>query len=128
MRKIIRTDSAPKAVGPYSQAVEVKCTSLVFCSGQIALEPTTGEIVGETAAAQCDQVLKNLKAVLEAAGSGLDQVIKTSVFLANMDDFVSVNQVYAGYFVENQPARAAVEVACLPKDALVMIDAVAVSA
>jgi 2-iminobutanoate/2-iminopropanoate deaminase len=119
----IHTDAAPAAIGPYSQAVTLG--DLVFCSGQVALDPRTGELVGETAAAQCVQVLDNLGAVLEAAGSGLDRVAKTTIFLASMDDFAAVNEVYGRYFKAPLPARATVAVKTLPKNALVEIDCVA---
>ncbi|GAB4367591.1 MAG: RidA family protein [Acidobacteriota bacterium] len=119
----IETGRAPAAIGPYSQAV--RAGGLVFCSGQIALDPATGAIVGGTAAAQARQVLANLAAVLEAAGSGLDRVLKTTVYLADMADFQDVNAVYAEAFGEHRPARAAVEVSRLPRDVLVEIEAIA---
>ena len=125
MKEIIQTSEAPVAVGPYSQAVKITCGQLVFCSGQIPLDPKSGEIVGATALEQAEQVLKNLKAVLKAAGTGMENVVKATVFLANMDDFVSVNDVYAKYFTADLPARAAVQVARLPRDVLVEIEAIA---
>ncbi len=121
----IETDRAPAAIGPYSQAV--RAGGFLFCSGQIALDPETGAVVGTDAAAQARQVLANLEAVLEAAGSGLDRVVKTTVFLADMGDFQDVNAVYAEAFGSHRPARAAVEVSRLPKDVLVEIEAVAVA-
>ena len=124
MREVVKTDKAPGAIGPYSQAITVSAGKLVFCSGQIPMDPKTGEIVGTTAAEQCVQALKNLKAVLEAAGSGLEKVVKTTVFLKDMNDFVSVNEAYATFFTSDPPARAAVEVARLPKDVRVEIEAV----
>lgn len=99
---------------------------MIFCSGQIPLDPKRGNIVGSGAAEQADQVLKNLKAVLEAAGASLKDVVKTTVYLANMDDFAAVNEVYAQYFTSDLPARAAIEVGRLPKDVKVEIDAIAV--
>jgi len=124
MKKVIRTDRAPAAIGPYSQAV--KCGQLVFCSGQIALDPDTGDTVGETAADQCRQVIKNLEAVLTEAGTGLANVVKTTVFLTDMADFAAVNEVYGVSFPVNPPARVAVGVVSLPKGVKLMVDAVAV--
>ena len=120
---IIKTTGAPEAIGPYSQAVTAG--DLVFCSGQIPLDPGTMTIVGDTVAEQTSQVLKNLSEVLKAAGSGLDKVIKTTVFLKDMNDFVEMNEVYAGCFGDHKPARATVEVARLPKDVMVEIECVA---
>ncbi len=125
MKRAVTTDNAPKAIGPYSQAVVAG--GVVFCSGQIPLDPATGEMVEGDVATQTRQVLENLKAVLEAAGSGLDRVVKTTVFLADMGDFAAMNQVYAGFFDDVPPARAAVEVAALPKGARVEIEAVALA-
>ncbi len=125
MKEIIQTTEAPAAVGPYSQAVKITCGQLVFCSGQIPLDPESGGIIGTTAAEQAEQVLKNLKAVLKAAEAGMENVVKATVFLANMDDFVSVNEVYAKYFTTDLPARAAVQVVRLPKDVLVEVEAIA---
>jgi 2-iminobutanoate/2-iminopropanoate deaminase len=123
-KTVISTGKAPAAIGPYAQANRVG--DLVFTSGQIPLDPGTGEIVGETAAEQADQVLRNLKAVVEASGSDLDHVVKTLVFLTNMDDFASVNEVYARYFAgDDLPSRSAVAVAALPRGARVEIEAVA---
>jgi 2-iminobutanoate/2-iminopropanoate deaminase len=119
----IQTDGAPAAIGPYVQAVA--CDGFLFCSGQIALDPKSGEMIGDTAAAQARQVLGNLRAVLEAGGSGLDHVVKTTIFLADMADFAAVNEVYAEAFADHRPARATVAVAGLPKDALVEIEAIA---
>lgn len=123
-RKIIATDKAPKAIGPYSQAI--KAGDLVFVSGQIPLVPETMEIVAGGIKEQTRQVLNNLKAVLEAAGSSLEKVVRAGVFLQSMNDFVAMNEVYAEFFGKSLPARAAVEVARLPKNVLVEIDAVAV--
>lgn len=123
-KEIISTKNAPGAVGPYSQAVRVG--NMVFTAGQVALDPALGKLVGEDAPTQAEQVLKNLKAVLEAAGSSLDNVVKTTVFLKNMGDYKAVNEVYARYFTQNPPARSAVEVAALPLGALVEIEAVGI--
>jgi len=122
--EIVSTDKAPGAIGPYSQAV--KAGNMVFCSGQIPIDPSTGEFVPGGVVEQAEQVLKNLTAVLEAAGSGLDRVVKTTVFLADMGDFAAMNEVYARYFGESKPARATVQAARLPKDALVEIDCIAI--
>jgi 2-iminobutanoate/2-iminopropanoate deaminase len=123
-RRIISTPSAPAAIGPYSQAVVAG--GFVFCSGQIALDPATGELVGAgDVSAQARRVMENLKAVLEAAGSGLGQVVRTTIFLQDLGDFATVNAIYGGYFAAAPPARATVQVAGLPKGALVEIDAVA---
>jgi 2-iminobutanoate/2-iminopropanoate deaminase len=119
----VQTDGAPAAIGPYSQAME--CDGWLFCSGQIALDPESGDVVGETAAEQAQQVLSNLGAVLEAGGASLGSVLKTTIYLADMGDFAAVNEVYASAFGDHRPARATVEVARLPKDVLVEIDAIA---
>ena len=121
--EIIKTTDAPEAIGPYSQAVTAG--DLVFCSGQIPLDPSTMTLVGETVAEQTSQVLKNLAEVLKAAGSGLGKVVKTTVFLKDMNDFVEMNNVYAEFFGNHKPARATVEVARLPKDVLVEIECTA---
>ncbi len=124
MKEIISTENAPGAIGPYSQAV--KAGNMIFCSGQIPINPTTGEFVSDDVAEQTEQVLQNLNAVLEAAGSSLNNVVKTTVFLADMNDFVAMNEVYARFFSENKPARATVQAARLPKDARVEIDCIAI--
>jgi 2-iminobutanoate/2-iminopropanoate deaminase len=124
MKTIISTDGAPKAIGPYSQAVSHN--GLVYCSGQIPLDPATGQIIEGDIAAQTERVLENLKAVLDAAGSSLDQVLKTSVFLKDMGEFVKMNEVYGRYFTVAPPARATVEVARLPKDVRVEIECIAI--
>lgn len=121
--EFVHTDSAPAAIGPYTQAVVHG--DLVFTAGQIALDPATMEIVGDDTAAQTDRVLANLAAVLEAAGSGLAHVVKTTVYLADMADFATMNEVYARHFGDHKPARSAIQAACLPKNARVEIDAVA---
>ena len=125
-KKIVSTEKAPKAIGPYSQAVRIE--NLVYTAGQIALDPVHMELVEGDVAAQTHQVFANLKAVLEAAGSGLNYVIKTTVFLKDMADFAAMNAVYAGYFPENPPARSTVAVAGLPKGGLVEIEVVALLA
>ncbi len=122
--EIVSTDKAPGAIGPYSQAV--KSGGFVFCSGQIPIDPATGEFVSTEIAAQTEQVFKNLIAVLEAAGSSLNGVVKTTVFLADMNDFAAMNEVYGRYFNETKPARATVQAARLPRDARVEIDCIAV--
>jgi 2-iminobutanoate/2-iminopropanoate deaminase len=123
-KKIIHTDNAPAPIGPYSQAVQVG--NLLFCSGQIPLDPVTEDIVGDDVKAQTRQVLENLKAVLEAAGGNMNSVVKTTIFLQKMSDFPKVNDVYSDYFEESVPARATVAVAGLPKAVLVEIEAIAV--
>ena len=124
MKEIVSTENAPGAIGPYSQAI--KTGGLVFCSGQIPIDPATGNFVSDDIAGQTEQVLKNLSAVLEAAGSNLGGVVKTTVFLADMNDFAAMNEVYGKYFSENKPARATVQAARLPRDARVEIDCIAV--
>jgi len=123
--KTIATDKAPAAIGAYSQAVNAN--GLLFCSGQIALDPKTGAIVGATAAEQATQVMKNLAAVLEAGGSKFSQVVKTTIFLKSMADFAAVNEIYAKAMGDHRPARATIEAARLPKDALVEIDCIALA-
>jgi 2-iminobutanoate/2-iminopropanoate deaminase len=126
-RKIIRTDQAPAPVGPYNQAI-VATGAMMFVAGQIPLDPQTGQLVGgDDVAAQTEQAIANLKAILEAGGASLEQVVKTSVFLKDMNDFGAMNGVYAQHFGEDQaPARACVEVARLPKDVRVEIECIAV--
>lgn len=124
MKEIISTEKAPSAIGPYSQAVKVG--ELVFCSGQIPIDIATGEFVSNDVGEQAHQVLKNLSAVLEAAGSSLSNVVKTTVFLADMNDFGIVNEIYAEHFGDNKPARATVQAARLPRDARVEIDCIAI--
>lgn len=125
MREIIKTESAPGAIGPYSQAV--RAGGFVFASGQIPLDPKTGVFVEGGVAEQTQQVMRNLKAVLEAAGTSLERVVKTTVFLADMDDFSAMNEVYGQYFKENPPARSTVQAARLPRDARVEIDVIALA-
>ena len=124
MKEIISTENAPAAIGPYSQAV--KTGNMVFVSGQIPIDPATGNFVSEDVAEQTEQVLKNLSAVLEAAGGGINNVVKTTVFLADMNDFAVMNDIYARVFGDNKPARATVQAARLPRDARVEIECVAV--
>ena len=124
MKEIISTEDAPGAIGPYSQAI--KAGNMIFCSGQIPIDPATGEFVSDDVAEQTEQVLKNLKAVLEAAGATLADVVKTGVFLADMNDFAVMNEVYAKYFDANKPARATVQAARLSRDTRVEIDCIAV--
>src|SRR5580658_8954834 len=124
MKKIIATDHAPKAIGPYSQAVVYN--GMAYLSGQIPLDPATGQIVEGDIAAQTARVLENLKAVLEACGSGLDRVVKTTVYIKDMGEFARMNEIYGKYFTENPPARSTVEAARLPRDARVEIDAIAI--
>ena len=123
MMQTVSTENAPGAIGPYSQAVVTG--NMVFCSGQIPIDPATGQFVSEDVAEQTEQVLKNLSAVLEAAGSDLGRVVKTTVFLADMNDFSAMNDVYARYFDQNKPARATVQAARLPRDARVEIECIA---
>ncbi|MCS7055625.1 MAG: RidA family protein [Thermoflexales bacterium] len=124
-RTVVHTDAAPKAIGPYSQAIVAG--GLVFCSGQVPIDPATGELVLGGIEEQTHRSLRNLKAVLEAAGSGLDRVVKTTVFLQNMGDFAAMNAVYATYFPHDPPARSTVEVAKLPRGALVEIECIALA-
>ena len=125
MREKIQTAAAPQAIGPYSQAI---CANdLVFASGQIPIDPATGQFVSGGIAEQTEQVLRNLAAVLEASGSGLERVVKTTVFLADMDEFAAMNEVYGRFFTNEPPARATVQAARLPRDARVEIDAIALS-
>lgn len=125
MKKIISTENAPKAIGPYSQAVLYN--NMLFCSGQIPIDPATGNIVEGDIKAQTTQVLKNLKAVLKAAGFEMTDVVKTTIFIKDMNKFADVNEVYKTFFEEgNYPARSTVEVARLPKDVLVEIEAIAI--
>ena len=125
MKEIIQTANAPQAIGPYSQAV--KAGEFLFASGQIPIDPNTGEFVAGGIAEQTEQVLKNLSAVLEAAGSSLERVVKTTVFLVDMAEFVAMNEVYGRYFKNQPPARATVQAARLPRDARVEIEAVALA-
>jgi 2-iminobutanoate/2-iminopropanoate deaminase len=122
-RTIIQTDQAPAAIGPYSQAN--RAGGFVFTAGQIPLDPATMQLVGETAAEQADQALRNAKAVIEAAGLTLANVVKVTVFIRDMEEFANINEVYTRYFAENPPARSVVEVSRLPKDVQVEVEMVA---
>lgn len=122
---IIRTDRAPEAIGPYSQAVIAN--GMVFASGQIPLDPATMQIADGDIRVQTERVLLNLKAVLEAAGTSLEKVVKTTVYLADMNEFAAMNEVYASFFGESRPARATVQVARLPRDVRVEIDVIALA-
>jgi 2-iminobutanoate/2-iminopropanoate deaminase len=123
MREVVATENAPKAIGPYSQAI--KANGFVFLSGQIALDPATQQVIAGGVAEQTERVLKNLEAVLKAAGSSLDKVVRCGVFLKDMNDFAAMNEVYGKFFRSNAPARSAVEAARLPRNVLVEIDAIA---
>jgi 2-iminobutanoate/2-iminopropanoate deaminase len=123
MRDVIVTNQGPKAIGPYSQAI--RANGFVFVSGQIAIDPVTNTLVSGDVAFQTERVLKNLKGILAAAGSGLEKVVRSTVFLKNMGDFAAMNDVYGKYFALQPPARSTVEVARLPKDVLVEIDVIA---
>lgn len=123
MKKIISTTKAPAAIGPYSQAVEAG--NFVFTSGVIPIDPATGELVTGTIEVQAEQVMKNLAALLAEAGTSTDKTVKTIVFIKDMDDFAKVNEVYAKYFTKDFPARSCVEVARLPKDVLIEMEAIA---
>ena len=125
MKEVIKTNDAPQAIGPYSQAI--KANGFVFISGQIAIDPATGELVEGDVGKQADRVLQNLRAILQAAGSSMEQVVRTTVFLKNMSDFAAMNQVYATFFTTQQPARSTVEVAQLPRNVLVEIDVIALT-
>ncbi len=125
MRDVIATDQAPKAIGPYSQAI--RAAGLVFTSGQVAIDPATQQVVVGDVATQTDRVLKNLSAVLQAAGSSLDKALRCTVFLKSMGDFAAMNEVYGRHFGQTPPARTTVEAARLPKDALVEIDVIALA-
>jgi 2-iminobutanoate/2-iminopropanoate deaminase len=124
MKQVILTDKGPKPIGPYSQAI--RANGFLYVSGQVALDPKTAEMTGTDIREQTERVLENLKGILEAAGANLHHVVKTSVFLKDMNDFAAMNEVYAKYFTAAPPARTTVQVARLPKDALVEMDVVAV--
>lgn len=123
MRDIVSTSDAPKAIGPYSQAI--RANGLIFVSGQVAIDPATQQVIDGDVATQTERVIKNLSAILKAAGSGLDRVVKSTVFLKNMADFAAMNEVYGKHFTGAPPARSTVEAARLPKDVLVEIDVIA---
>jgi 2-iminobutanoate/2-iminopropanoate deaminase len=124
-KRVIRTDDAPAAIGPYSQAVIAE--RWVFAAGQVALDPRTGQLVPGDVRIQTKRVMENLKAVLGAAGSSMDRVVKTTVFLRDLNDFGAMNEIYGEYFQENPPARSTVQVAKLPRDAAVEIDVIALA-
>ena len=126
MKNIISTEKAPAAIGPYSQGISAQLGNITITSGQLPIDPATGAFAEGGIAGQARQSLENVKAVLEAGGFSMEDVIKTTVFLKDMNDFGAMNEVYATYFASNPPARSAVEVARLPKDALVEIEAIAV--
>lgn len=123
MKKEIRTEKAPGAIGPYSQAVEAG--GMIYTSGMIPINPETGELVAGGVEQQAEQAISNLKNLLEASGSSMDKVVKTVVFIKDMEDFSKINEVYAGYFTESYPARSCVQVARLPKDVAIEIEAIA---
>jgi 2-iminobutanoate/2-iminopropanoate deaminase len=125
MRDVILTDHGPKPIGPYSQAV--RANGFLFVSGQVALDPKTGELTGADIRQQTERVLENVKGILEAAGVNMHHVAKTTVFLKDMNDFTAMNEVYAKYFTSAPPARSTVQVSRLPKDALVEIEVIAVA-
>ena len=125
MREVIVTKDAPQAIGPYSQAI--RANGFVFLSGQVAIDPATQQVISGDVAAQTERVLKNLSAVLTAAGSSFEKVVRTTVFLKNMSDFAAMNEVYGRHFTSTPPARSTVEVARLPKDVLVEIDVIALA-
>jgi 2-iminobutanoate/2-iminopropanoate deaminase len=125
MRDVIATDRGPQAIGPYSQAI--RAAGLIFTSGQIAIDPATSQIVAGDVSAQTERVLQNISGILQASGSGLEKILRCTVFLKNMGDFAAMNEVYGRYFKQSPPARSTVEVARLPKDVLVEIDAIALA-
>src|SRR6202142_440049 len=125
MREVISTNDAPQAIGPYSQAI--RANGRVVVSGQVAIDPATQQVINGYVTAQTDRVLKNLSAILKAAGSGLEKVVRSTVFLKNMGDFTAMNEVYGRYFKSEPPARSTVEVSRLPKDVLVEIDVIALA-
>jgi 2-iminobutanoate/2-iminopropanoate deaminase len=125
LKDVIATDRGPKAIGPYSQAI--RANGFIFASGQIALDPRTQQLIAGDVTAQTERVLENLKGILEAAGSSLDKILRTTVFLADMDEFAAMNEVYSRYFPGQPPARSTVQVARLPRDARVEIDVIALA-
>lgn len=124
-KEIVSTKDAPQAIGPYSQGI--KANGFVFTAGQVAIDPATGNVIEGDVRQQTERVMRNLSAILQAAGSSLDNVVKTTVFLKNMSDFAAMNEVYAKFFTVRQPARSTVEVAQLPKNVLVEIDVIALA-
>ena len=125
MKDVISTKDAPQAIGPYSQAI--RANGFVFVSGQVAIDPATQQVIGGDAAVQTERIFKNLAAILKAAGSGLEKVVRSTVFLKNMGDFTAMNEVYGRHIPSAPPARSTVEVARLPKDVLVEIDVIALA-
>ena len=125
MREVISTNDGPEAIGPYSQAI--KANGFVFISGQVAIDPANQQVISGDVSVQTDRVLKNLSGILKAAGSSLEKVVRSTVFLKNMGDFAAMNEVYGKYFTSAPPARSTVEVARLPKDVLVEIDVIALA-
>jgi 2-iminobutanoate/2-iminopropanoate deaminase len=125
MREVIATNDGPRAIGPYSQAI--RANGFVFVSGQVAIDPSTQQVISGDVASQTDRVIKNLSAILQAAGSSLEKVVRSTVFLKNMGDFTAMNEVYGKYFTSAPPARATVEVSRLPKDVAVEIDVIALA-
>lgn len=125
MREVIATDRGPKAIGPYSQAI--RANGFLFVSGQIPLDPVTQQLIADDVQAQTERVLENLKGILEAAGSSLDRVVRATVFLADMNEFAAVNEVYGRYFRSQPPARSTVQVSRLPRDVRVEIDVIALA-
>jgi 2-iminobutanoate/2-iminopropanoate deaminase len=125
MRETISTPNAPKAIGPYSQGI--RANGFVFVSGQVAIDPATQQVIAGDVAAQTERVIQNLSAILKAADSSLEKVVRTTVFLKNMNDFAAMNEVYGKFFNSNPPARSTVEVSRLPKDVLVEIDVIALT-
>ena len=125
MREVISTNDGPKAIGPYSQAI--KANGFVFVSGQVGIDPATQQVITGDVAAQTHRIMKNLSGILQAAGSGLEKVVRSTVFLKNMGDFGQMNEVYGKYFTSEPPARATVEVSRLPKDVAVEIDVIAMA-
>lgn len=123
LRKTVRTDKAPSPVGPYSQAIV--SNGLVFCSGQIALDPVTGTLINQNIESETTQVMENLKAVLESAGSALEKVVKTTIFLRDLKDFTRMNEVYGSFFEEDPPARSTIQVSALPRSARLEIECIA---
>jgi 2-iminobutanoate/2-iminopropanoate deaminase len=125
MKEIIKTETAPQAIGPYSQAIKIQCGQLLFCSGQIPLDPKTMQVVGKTAGEQCQQVMDNITNLLKVSGADWSNVVKTTIFLTDMGDFGPVNDMYSTYVGVNPPARSTVQVGRLPKDVKVEIEVIA---
>jgi 2-iminobutanoate/2-iminopropanoate deaminase len=125
MKEIVSTPKAPAAIGPYAQAVKIKASEMLFCSGQIPLDPESGQLITGPAADQAKRVMENLKAIIESSGFTIDDVVKTTIYLTDLGDFGEVNKVYESYFSGSFPARATVQVAALPRGAAIEIDAMA---